>query len=466
MTISEEQKEQAIVSWNKLLTHVSDEDELLDWFKQTQESHGLRVGGSYVCTVLRPYFLTRIQLARLSRVSRIVFSAHKKALSAVLNDSELRAKRFRQFDQWVGRVCSFEADIPIHTTALRFDSTFLGGDVRILELNADMPQGVGLNDTLQNVFLGFPGIERFQKEFPFDPLKMQPHFMEALLKEWNGSGGRGTPRFCFVTWRDDPVRWNDMSLNQQYFAAQGFEVIVADVRELEFDGNNLFFKDKRIDIVFRVVGTAESLSRRDEVKALIEADNAGAVLMVNSYRGELLGHKALFAVLSDPGIELGLNSGEKQVVQHNLPWTRLVYEHQTTNPDNKRVDLVSWAAMHKDELVLKPSHDFGGHGVTLGWRSSSSEWEKTLQSALDSEFIIQQRVPLCRELYPTLEPGIPESPFFEDIDPYILGGRFAGILARLSRTEITNVHGGASVGCPFVLHRYRSELPLTRIKRS
>ena len=50
------------------------------------------------------------------------------------------------------------------------------------------------------------------------------------------------------------------------------------------------------------------------------------------------------------------------------------------NPDNKRVDLVSWIAMNKDELVLKPSHDFGGHGVTLVVGGvHASEWEAKAQ---------------------------------------------------------------------------------------
>ena len=451
MTNSEEPKEQARAFWNTLIDCSGNENELFDWMKQIQEAHGLCVDDSCLCKVLRPYFLTKIQLERLSRASEILLSAHNKALSTVLGDSDLRAKHFCQFDDWVARVCSFETDIPVHATVLRFDATFVGSEVKFMELNADMPQMIGSTDALQNVFLAFPGIKRFQEKFPVDPMMLQPRFLEALLKEWHMFGKKGAPRICFVTWRDDPVRWNDMELNQRYFATEGFESILADVRELEFDGNTLSFQGRTIDIVFRVIGTAESLERKEDVKALVEADNAESVLMVNSYRGELLGHKALFAILSDPEIELGLNTRERQVVQHNLPWTRLVYDHHTTSPDNKKVDLVSWIAMNKDELVLKPSHDFGGHGVTLGWRCSASEWEERLQSAVDSEFVVQQRVPLCQEFYPTMEPGIPDRPFFEDIDPYILGGRFAGILARLSKTEITNIHGGATVGSSFVL---------------
>ena len=118
-----------------------------------------------VCKVLRPYFLTKMQIERLSRVSEILLSAHKKALSAVLNDLELRSKRFCQFDDWVGRVCSFEADIPVHATVLRFDATFVGRDVKFLELNADMPQMIGSTDALQNVFLAFPKIEQFKEKF-------------------------------------------------------------------------------------------------------------------------------------------------------------------------------------------------------------------------------------------------------------------------------------------------------------
>jgi hypothetical protein len=446
-----ERKKQAIVSWNSLLSEARDESELIEWLKRKQESHGLCINGSYLCSVLRPYFLPKIQLDKLARLSRILLSALSKTLSVVLNDEQLLSTRFSQFHDWIGRVCSFEADIPIHASVLRFDATFVDDDVRFIELNADMPQIIGFTDELQRVFLDFPGIERFREKYPFYPMMMQPRFLKALVSEWDDSGSGPLPRICLVTWSDDPVRWGDMLLNQQYFAARGVDAVLADPRELEFDGKTLCVNGKAIDIVFRVIGTEESLKRSEDVRTLIKADNACGVLMINSYRGELLGHKALFAILSDPDIELGLDAEERDVVRCNLPWTRLVYEHRTSDPSEQMVDLVPWVCRHKDALVLKPSHAFGGHGVALGWKCSPSEWEKALQSALDSEFVVQQRVPLCQELYPTSETGIPEALFFEDIDPYILGGRFAGILARLSQTEITNVHAGGSIAGPFVL---------------
>ncbi|MCP4196936.1 MAG: M3 family metallopeptidase [Proteobacteria bacterium] len=444
-------KKQAIEFWNSLLADVDDEQELLDWLKHCQESHRLEIDGFYLCSVLRPYFVSKVQLERLTRVSEILLSAHKKALSVVLNDPELRAKRFSQFDEWVGRVVSLEADIPLHATVLRFDATFDDNDVKFIELNADMPHGIGFMDTLQHIFLDFPGINKFREVFPFDPMVIQPNFLDALIKEWERSGHRESPRICFVAWRDDPVRWRDMLLNQEFFVRQSFDTMVADPRDLDFDGKTLSADGQAIDVAFRVISTAESLARSDELRALIQADNAGALMMINSYRAELLGHKALFAILSDTDIDLGLDAEEQEVVRRNLPWTRLLHEHRTTNPAEQRIDLVPWICKHKDELVLKPSHDFGGHRISLGWECSPSEWENAVQSALDSEFIVQQRVQMCREFYRTAKPGMPEAPFFEDIDPYVLGGQFGGICTRLSRTEITNIHAGGSIAAPFVL---------------
>ncbi len=445
------QDRQLIAAWYRLLAESYDKGELLDWFEQEQNSRGLSIEGRCLCSVLRPFFLSRNQFERLSWVSERLLSAHKKALSAVLSDAKLRSKHFLQFDEWVGRVFSFEADIPVHPTILRFDATFVDGDVQFIELNADMPHAIALSDALQRAFLSFPGLDKFRERFPCDSILVQPRFLDALVREWEVAGHKERPRICFVTCSDDPVRWQDMSLNQEYFTSSGYQAMVADARELEFDGNTLSAKGRSIDVVFRVVSTAESLSRRDDVRALIEADNAQAVLVVNSYRAELMGHKALFAILSDPDTDLHLDEEEQEVVRSNLPWTRLMHEHRTTDPTGQSVDLVPWVKEHKDELVLKPSHDFGAHGVSLGWTCSLAEWENAAQAALESEFIVQQRVPLRREFYPTAEKGMPDAPFFEDIDPFIFAGRFAGILVRLSPTEITNVHSGGSIASPFLL---------------
>jgi hypothetical protein len=63
-----------------------------------------------------------------------------------------------------------------------------------------------------------------------------------------------------------------------------------------------------------------------------------------------------------------------------------------------------------------------------------------IETALDAEFIVQHRVELQREAYPSLAPGAPRRRLYEDTDPFMFRGGFGGQLTRLSSSEITNVH--------------------------
>jgi hypothetical protein len=200
-----------------------------------------------------------------------------------------------------------------------------------------------------------------------------------------------------------------------------------------------------------VIGTAECLEHRDELRPLLDAVGEGGVCMVNSFRSELLGHKAIFALLTDPGYEFGFTAAERAAIRGHVPWTRQVFDDKTTDPRGAEVDLVEYLAEHRERLVLKPTHDFGGHGVHLGWRESDHEWRDAIQSALDTDFIAQQRVELRREEYPTMSAPGDRRPYYEDTDPYLFRGSVGGVLTRLSPGELTNVHAEGSVVPSFAI---------------
>ena len=106
---------------------------------------------------------------------------------------------------------------------------------------------------------------------------------------------------------------------------------------------------------------------------------------------------------------------------------------------------------HRDRLVLKPTHDFGGHGVRLGWRESRSEWEDSIRKAIDSDYIAQHRVELHRHEYPKMTSPIERETYYEDIDPFLFRGTLGGMLSRLSPGELTNTHAQGSVVAPFAI---------------
>jgi hypothetical protein len=73
--------------------------------------------------------------------------------------------------------------------------------------------------------------------------------------------------------------------------------------------------------------------------------------------------------------------------------------------------------------VLKPNDDYGGRGIVLGWLASAEEWERTLRGALEAPYVVQERIPLPSEPFPTwTDGGVQIYDRMVDLAPFITGG--------------------------------------------
>lgn len=441
--------------WNELLRESDRMDDIISNLSSPDSRPAFIVPGSSSLIVLRPLFMSTDQVAVQRAASESLLSAHRKVLNAVLEDDTLRKRHFSGFFEWTDKVLGLDRPGPVHATCLRLDGSLVNGKPVFFELNADMPGGISHTDSCAEFLAGLPIMERFEAENPVEPLLLRESFLQALLAEWEYRGGNDSPRICFVTWKDEPVSWSDMSLNRDYFSSRGYHATVCDPRDLDFNGENLFADGRRIDVVYRVISTAQTLEKPYELEPLIKAERADAVLMVNSFYSELMGNKTMFALLQDEGLWSLLTPGEVETVTHCTPWTRVMRDGHCTEYAGKRVEMVEWVLEHREELVLKPSHDFGGHGVTIGSESTDLDWERALNTALENDFIVQRKIRLERGLYPVAEKGLPSVELYEDVDPLLLRSRFSGCITRLSQDEITNIHRHGAMGALFELVRTR-----------
>ena len=78
-------------------------------------------------------------------------------------------------------------------------------------------------------------------------------------------------------------------------------------------------------------------------------------------------------------------------------------------PLRRPVDLLQSFVAERENFVIKPSDEYGGTGVMLGWETSESEWDKMIQTAVSSgvtgsgggtSWIVQERIPIRREVFP------------------------------------------------------------------
>ncbi len=298
--------------------------------------------------------------------------------------------------------------------------------------------------------------------------RLSTHLLDALLASYAEWGGRASPPTILITdFREVPT-WSEFLILKDRFEARGVPTVVADPRDLSFDGTTLVADGRRIDMVYRRVLVNDVIARADDCRVLVEAIASGRVCMANALRCKIPHKKAFFALLTDaavtePGGLCPLSDAERAIVAAAIPWTRVVEDVRTSSPHHGTIDLLAYAREHRDSLVLKPNDEYGGSGVTLGWETSVAEWDAALAKAVagsgpaetaDRSWVLQHRIPIRRETFLAVS-GPPHAvtprDMLVDFAPYLFRGKQIGCLTRLSGSGLANVTSGGGQAAAFVV---------------
>jgi uncharacterized circularly permuted ATP-grasp superfamily protein len=346
------------------------------------------------------------------------------------------------------------------STASRADAFLLPDSLEFAEYNAESPAGPGYSHLLADTFAETAVMARFEERFHTRRHPIIDRLLDALLASYREWGGRERPpQIAIVDWREVPT-WSEFELLRDAFVAAGVPTIVADPRDLAFEGGRLMAAGGPINLVYRRVLVNDIVARPEECRALVDAYEQRAVCVANTLRCKLPHKKTFFAVLTDDRFARLLSDEQRDVVCTHVPWTRRVRDGRSTWHGHE-IDLLEHTRVNRERLVLKPSDEYGGSGVTLGWDTSPAAWEAALDAALTAQgaWIVQERIAVRREPFPVCrDEGVVEQEMLVDFAPYLFRGRLSGYLTRLSRTGLANVtSGGGQVPAFVVSPRSRAE---------
>jgi hypothetical protein len=96
--------------------------------------------------------------------------------------------------------------------------------------------------------------------------------------------------------------------------------------------------------------------------------------VANNFRCKIPHVKAFFAVLTDEQNGALFSLGERELIKNHIPWTRVVADVKTAHY-GQQVELLAFIRKERENLVLKPSDEYGGSGVTLGWETGENAWD-------------------------------------------------------------------------------------------
>lgn len=410
-------------------------------------------GGRRLSPYLRPHFVTEEDFARICQICETVWSAIQKVKDAAISDDSLMD------DLGVTEIerdlVSIDPGYRAVSPTARLDSFLTDTAYSFVELNGESPAGIAYVDAAYDVFSKLPVMQRFRESYNVRPLYGRRFMLDVLLDSYEEFLGRKpdrVPQIAIVDLKDRPTQ-SEFELFKEFFEQEGYPTAICSPEELEFTNNRLRVGELEIDIVYKRLLVNEYLPIIKETPALLDAYRAGAICMVNSFRSKLIHKKALFAVLTDQRRAHLFTSEEQAAIRTHVPWTRLV-RAEKSDYFGKEVDLLAYLKSNKEQLVLKPNDDYGGHGITIGWNADQPTWDKALDAALaDGDYLAQERVPTARETFPALgdDGTIEFAEQLVDLDPLLFNGKVRSAFTRLSFSELANVSSGGGMVPTFII---------------
>jgi hypothetical protein len=424
----------------------------------------LTFGNRVHCPFLRPFFISPEDEARVRRATETLARLGERLAAAALEDNSLFAQFHLRADE--ERLVRLPAGGGPASTASRVDAFLLPDSLKFTEYNGESPAGSGYTETLSEIFRDLPVMKEFAEEFEIHSYPLSARLLDALIgtyRDWGASSQR--PQMLIVDWKEVPT-WSEFEILKERFEALRVPVVLADPRELEWDGKKLSAKGKKIDLVYRRVLINDIVARPKECEALVKAYEAQAVCVANNFRCKIPHVKAFFAVLTEQKNAKLFSSEELEMIQRHVPWTRVV-EDVKTDYHGKPIALLEYIRKNQKDLVLKPSDEYGGTGVTLGWEVDAGLWEKSIQAALPggkSEkehgcWIVQEKISMRRGEFPYIGANgkVEFLDMLVDLAPYMFRGKLSGFLTRLSSSSLANVTSGGGQIPAFRVEPKRAE---------
>jgi hypothetical protein len=419
-------------------------------------SRGMYFGERPLCSVLRPRFLTPAQFGTISRGVEAVMGAFQRAYRAALAEPAVLAQ-FRLLD-WERELLGDPSRVPEPSPTSRLDAFFTpeDGALRFTEFNAETPAGPAYMDELTEVMLALPVMGEFTRSHLVRPLPARHGVLHGLMRAYRAWSTDGAPpRVAVLDWDDVPTR-SEHRFFRDYFESLGIRCELADPRGMEYRGGKLLSGDFHATLIYKRVLIDELVMREGLQSPVVRAVREGAVCMVNDFRCKVLYKKASLAVLGDERNAHLFTDEQRAAVAAHVPWTRVV-EERTTEKDGESIDLLPWIARNRERLVLKPNDDYGGRGIVLGWTVDDPAWEAALRGALDQPYVVQERIVLPTEPFPSWTgAGVETYDRMVDVAPFVTWGeRVDGALTRIATDPLLNVTagGGSSVATLLVEER-------------
>ena len=417
---------------------------------------GLQVQGRPLTQVLRPRLISGTDHARVCSAGSLLAGALARLVGYALEDGEVgdHVREILALTPVETALATMSPPTDGDSSHSRLDGFLTTDRLVFVEFNPDSPAGTLTQEALAEIFAATPAMQAFTDEYRLQATSARQQIVDHLARAWTTGGIPGDgPHVAIVECGESKFSWEfNMLLAELH--RQGLPAVICSTDDLHYDSTHrrLYTHDTDghrhpITVIYRRALINDLLSRYGPAftdHPLPRAWSAGACVMVNSFTSQLATKKSALTLFADPRISVMLSPQEAAAAQQHLPWTRLMRSGSTTYR-GEEVDLSDFARAHRENLVLKPNDDYGGHGIACGWQTSDEDWQEALSHAMNDPHVIQERVAIPQARYPTwADDGLRMETYYESTDPFLFASTTHGCICRLSPTALLNVSAGGT----------------------
>ncbi len=399
------------------------------WDTLSSEAYPITKGKLRIPICIEPFVLEKNKYETLKKDVELFVSAARKIADKFYEDEEIQ--KIIVIDDGEKKLIENSRNKDF-LGIIRVD-LFYGEEAKIVEINADFPDGFFMHDVSSQTML---------TNFKNNNLSNPVHF--KLFSELLIDSGANFDSNIFIGYEKDRFFVDEFYLTEIKLKKLGWKnIFVGAFEDLIYKDNYFYFNSKKIDVIRRGSELSKLRKNIKLINNLIEAQNNTDLIIINNFKMRLLGHKSLLAVLSDNKFHKYLNVDEINSVKKLLPETLKL-----------NIENYNRVFNDKDFWVLKPSDLAEGEGVIIGSLVTNEIWKDALKKALINKdyWILQQKISIPSDefnLYDNENGELKTVVRKYDFDPHVIlfknGSKLGNILSRFSESDVLNVMKGGGL---------------------
>ena len=293
-----------------------------------------------------------------------------KVIERYRADEEYR--KLFDFDERLVELILLPRDYDSVLPFARVDTFLNENDYRIhfCEFNGDGSAGMNENREITNSIVGSDTFRTFAENHAVQGCDLFMPWVRAFMDIYGTYRFKvENPRVAICDYLENGVV-DEFHIFAEKFREAGVECVVADVRELSFDGEVLTTPDGLpVNAIWRRSVTNDVLEFWDDSQDLINAVRARKVALIGAFSGHIVHDKQLFEVLFAPETQAFLTEEEIAFVEETVPMTAFLNDDQVNidqiraNREQGRVDHQAHRPLRRRQRVRRLRGESGGVGA-------------------------------------------------------------------------------------------------------